>query len=254
MYKFQPSARFLGKKTVYLPSCHSTNDIASEMIQRDEASEGTVIITSNQTAGRGQRGNTWEARPGENLTLSIIFEPTFLAASSQFALNLAISLGVYEFFREWLDEDLVIKWPNDLLVSCRKLGGVLIENTLTGYQLSYAVVGIGLNINQTEFQVPMATSLRKETGQPYPFDLEMLYDRLLVRLETEYQRLRAGQFVELKARYLSRLFRYQEWQPYRRNGQLFNGRLIDVNDSGQLALETAQGVAYFGMKEVQFVI
>lgn len=224
------------------------------MIQRDEAPEGTVIVTSHQTAGRGQRGNAWEARPGENLTLSIILQPTFLAASAQFALNLAISLGVYEFFREWLDEGLTIKWPNDLYAGTRKLGGILIENTLTGYQLSYAVVGIGLNINQTQFNVPTATSLRKETGQPYPFDLEAVFDRLLVRLETEYQRLRDGRFTELKGRYLRHLFRYQEWHPYRRDGQVFNGCLVDVNDSGQLALETEQGVAYFGMQEVAFVI
>ncbi len=228
--------------------------MAAELIQRDDAFEGLLVITSHQTAGRGQRGNGWEARPGENLTLSLILQPTFLNAGAQFALSVAVSLGVYEFFREWLDDGLIIKWPNDLYVGHRKLGGILIENTLTGTQLSYAVVGLGLNINQLEFSVPTATSLRREIGQPYPFDLEAVLDRLLLRLEAEYRHLRDGRYPELKARYLRHLFRYQEWHPYRRNGQIFNACLVGISESGQLALETEQGLEYFGMKEVEFVM
>jgi BirA family biotin operon repressor/biotin-[acetyl-CoA-carboxylase] ligase len=224
------------------------------MIQRGEAPEGFVVITSYQTAGRGQRGNTWEARPGENLMLSLVLYPTFLPAPAQFALNVAVSLGVHAFFREWIDEDLCIKWPNDLYAGTRKLGGILIENTLTGYQMNQSVVGIGLNINQITFEVPTATSLRQQTGQPFPFDLELLLNRLLQCVETEYLRLRAGAFAEQKERYLRHLFRYRQWYPYRRDGRVFNGYLTDVSEAGQLVLETERGLEYFGLKEVEFVL
>eukprot|EP01137_Pigoraptor_chileana_P015025 Opistho-2@5140 len=107
-----------------------------------------VIITDNQTAGRGQRGNVWEASIGENLTFSLILKPNFLKASEQFQLNVAVSLGVLDCLSEYIDEDLKVKWSNDIYFQNQKMGGILIENTLQGYQIGYSVIGIGLNINQ----------------------------------------------------------------------------------------------------------
>ena len=97
MNKIQPKTLFIGKNTIYLPSCHSTNDIAAEMIQSGSVFDGTTVITSNQTAGRGQRGNAWEALAGQNITISIILKPNFLSANEQFKLNIAVSLGIREF-------------------------------------------------------------------------------------------------------------------------------------------------------------
>ncbi|MCY7352890.1 MAG: biotin--[acetyl-CoA-carboxylase] ligase [Cytophagaceae bacterium] len=262
-YNFKPSTLFIGKKIIFLPSCHSTNDELVKMIPEtggDSTLEGTVVVTDQQTAGRGQRGNRWEAEPGQNLTFSLLLKPTFLQASAQFDLSIAIALGVYEALGEHLDENqLRIKWPNDLYhlhpaEGNQKLGGLLIENTLQGYQVSTAIVGIGLNINQLIFPVPQATSLRRITGQPFSYDLERLLARLLECLEAEYLRLRQGGQQAQKARYLARLFRYQEWHPYRSNGRLFNAQLLGVDETGCLALETTGGLRYFGIKEVEFVI
>ena len=96
MYKIYPKTLFLGQITQYLPSCQSTNDEASALIAHRDPAEGLVVITDNQTAGRGQRGNQWEAKAGQNLTISIILKPSFLAATEQFWLNIAISLGIYD--------------------------------------------------------------------------------------------------------------------------------------------------------------
>jgi BirA family biotin operon repressor/biotin-[acetyl-CoA-carboxylase] ligase len=255
-YKSQPSTLFVGKKTIFLPTCHSTNDELAKMIQESgaEIPEGTVVVTAHQTAGRGQRGNRWEAAPGENLTCSVLLKPHFLRAAEQFRLSIAVALGVYGFLREHLDGALTVKWPNDLYCNDQKLGGLLIENTLQGHTLSESVVGIGLNINQLIFDVPTATSLRSVTGQPFRYDLDALLARLLECLEAEYLRLRRGGSDAQKARYLAALYRFQQWHPFRdAEGRLFNGQLLGVDEAGRLALQTDGGVRYFGVKEVGFV-
>ena len=254
MYKIQPKTLFTGKKIKYLSTCHSTNDIAVEMIQSEAVSEGTVVITDKQTAGRGQRGNTWLATEKQNLTFSLIWKPTFLKASQQFQLNVAISLGVFDFLREYIDEGLAVKWSNDLYFWNQKMGGILIENTLQGYSIEYSVIGIGLNINQLEFNLPTATSLRKVTGNPQQYDLSDCLCKLLEHLEKNYVLLKEGYYETLKARYLTHLFRYQEWHEYRIDGHIQLGQILGIDEHGRLALETSDGLNYYGFKEIEFII
>lgn len=221
----------------------------------EEIPEGTVVVTAHQTAGRGQRGNRWEAAPGENLTFSLLLRSSFLRAAEQFRLSIAVALGVYGALGEHLDEALKVKWPNDLFYGDQKLGGMLIENTLQGYGIAESVVGIGLNVNQLEFAVSTATSLRRITGQPFRYDLEILLARVLEGLEAEYLRLRQGGYEAQKGRYLAALYRYQEWHPFRAaDGRVFNGQILGVDEAGRLALQTESGVRYFGVKEVGFIV
>jgi BirA family transcriptional regulator, biotin operon repressor / biotin---[acetyl-CoA-carboxylase] ligase len=257
--KIQPKTLFLGKITKYLSTCHSTNDIASEMIQKtqfsqEEVIEGTVIVTDNQTAGRGQRGNSWEAQAGENLTFSLILKPSFLQASEQFQLNVAVSLGVYDFLSKYLDEGLKVKWSNDLYYENQKLGGILIENTLSGYQIGYSVVGIGLNINQKNFGISTATSLFNLSCPPQPYQLEELLENLLEAIEKNYLALKNGNYQQLKAKYLSVLFRFQEWHWFKQNEKEFMGQIIGIDETGKLALEVNDKINYYDFKEIQFVI
>jgi BirA family biotin operon repressor/biotin-[acetyl-CoA-carboxylase] ligase len=254
MHNFEPNTLFIGKNLIYLPTCHSTNDIAAEKIQQSDVFEGTVIVTSYQTAGRGQRGNAWETAPDQNLTFSLILRPSFLRASEQFRLSMVVSLGVYDFLSEFLDESLRIKWPNDMFVGTQKIGGILIENILQGSSIGYSIVGIGLNINQLEFVVPTATSLRREVRQPFRYDLEPLLNKLLIQLEKNYLALKNDSFDGIKIRYLSKLFRYQEYHYFRRNGSLFIGQIVGVDETGRLAVETNNYLEYFDLKEIEFVI
>ena len=169
---------------------HSTNDTATELVRKGNLVEGTVVITDDQTAGRGQRGTRWVTSPGENLTFSLVLRPAFLAASEQFLLSQAIALGVLRFVSDFANQ-AQIKWPNDLFVNQMKLGGILIENAWQGSRMSHAIVGIGLNINQVEFgsgpfvkaknPALRATSLRLETGKS--FELTALLPDLLQALE-----------------------------------------------------------------------
>ncbi|MCU0469379.1 MAG: biotin--[acetyl-CoA-carboxylase] ligase [Arcicella sp.] len=255
MYKIQPNTLFTGKSLKYLSNCHSTNDIAAQMIQSEQqVFEGTVIITDHQTAGRGQRGNTWEAHIGENLTFSVIFKPNFLKAHEQFQLNVAVSLGVLDFLTEYVDENLTVKWSNDIYYENQKMGGILIENTLQGYHIGYSVVGIGLNVNQIAFSHPQATSLRNITQNPLKYDLSELLAKLLEHLEKNYLAIQQGKYESLKIRYLSNLYRYQEYHYFRKNGQLFTGQIVGIDETGKLAIETDGIILYFDFKEVEFVI
>ena len=238
-----------------MPTCHSTNDIATQMIQSGEnVFEGTVIVTDNQTAGRGQRGNTWEASVGENLTFSIIFRPNFLKASDQFQLNVAVSLGVFDFLSKFIDEGLTVKWSNDIYYENQKMGGILIENTLQGYQIGHSVVGIGLNINQTQFGNLRATSLRNITQNPQRYDLFEMLKKLIESIEKNYLKIRNKEYEFLKMRYLSNLFRFEEYHYFRKNGQQFLGKITGIDETGKLGIETEGMVLYFDFKEVEFVL
>ena len=255
MYNIQPNTLFTGKIIKYLPTCHSTNDIAVQMIQSENmVFEGTVIITDNQTAGRGQRGNSWEAISGENLTFSLILKPNFLKASDQFQLNVAISMGVFDFLSEFIDENLKVKWSNDIYYENKKMGGILIENSLQGYQIGHSIIGIGLNINQTKFSNEGATSLRNVTQNPLKYDLSELLKNLLENIEINYLKIKNNDYESLKIKYLSNLFRFEEYHYFRRNGQQFLGQIIGIDKTGKLGIETDGNVIYFDFKEVEFMI
>ena len=152
MYKIPANTLFVGKNLVFVPDCPSTNTLALQITQQSPAKEGTLVITDNQTAGKGQRGNVWEAEPRQNLTFSLILKPGFLAVSKQFYLNVVICLALKDYLMEKISRTVYIKWPNDILVHEKKISGVLIENQLQGAHISNSIVGIGLNMNQKTIQ------------------------------------------------------------------------------------------------------
>ncbi|WP_460956967.1 biotin--[acetyl-CoA-carboxylase] ligase [Spirosoma litoris] len=254
MYKIYPKTLFLGQIIQYLPSCQSTNDEAAALIAQTDPSEGMLVITDNQTAGRGQRGNQWEAKSGQNLTVSLILKPSFLAATEQFWLNIAISLGIYDALQPLIGDSLRIKWPNDIYVGDQKLGGILIENILHGYNIEWSIVGMGLNVNQTEFGYSTATSLQLQAPLPNSYDLPGLLSRLCETLEQRYLQLRTGQRDTLKINYLQILYRYQEEHTFEADGYSFRGTIIGIDTTGRLAISTAGQVRYFNFKEVSFDI
>ena len=142
----------------------STNDLARDAKYRD----GDIVWADFQTAGRGQRGHTWESRAGENLTFSVVLEPTFLPAREQFLLSEAVALALVDMLAEQ-GVEARIKWTNDIYVGDRKLVGILIEHTYSGCNLSRTIAGVGINVNQRAFSadVPNPTSMALETGREF---------------------------------------------------------------------------------------
>jgi len=248
-----PQTLFTGQQLIWLPECESTNTKAQTLVVKNSATEGCTVITDKQTAGRGQRGNRWEAVAGENLTLSVVWFPSFLVANDQFQLSQAVALAVHDWAGSLLGPDpaLRLKWPNDLFFGGQKLGGILIENTVSGAKIQSSIVGIGLNINQQNFGIPTATSFGKLTGRHYV--LPPLAMSLLESLERRYLQARAGQRALLRADYLRVLYRYEEWHPYEVAGRRVVGRIVDVDEAGRLIVEMDGKLQRFGLQEIKFV-
>jgi BirA family transcriptional regulator, biotin operon repressor / biotin---[acetyl-CoA-carboxylase] ligase len=251
VYDLNLKTLFFGKKIIYLPSCHSTNDIAAELVHSTNVSEGTVVITDEQTAGRGQRGTRWETSRGQNFTLSIVLRPSFLMLGDQFMLSQAIALGIRNYLSGYVINSQ-IKWPNDLYINDLKIGGVLIENSVQGSRITHSVVGIGLNVNQSDFQMVRATSLRLETGRMFSLQEEL--PNLLQSLENTYLRLRQGQIGALRHEYLSALLGYGQKRVFRSGNNSFEGVVRGVSPTGQLLMELADGTRKaFDIKEIEWM-
>jgi BirA family transcriptional regulator, biotin operon repressor / biotin---[acetyl-CoA-carboxylase] ligase len=250
LYKISPNTLFIGREIFFLPTCHSTNDIAASLFKDKNVSEGTTVITSHQTAGRGQRGNTWEAAPGKNLTFSILLKPAFIPAAQQFNLNMAISVAIYNFLTTYFPEDITIKWPNDLYHQNKKISGMLIENTIKNNQLAEVVVGIGLNVNQVNFAEPKATSMQLISGNEY--SLEKLYAELLTSVEQIYLRLKADDLLYIQKLYSKNLYFFQKKRLFKTNS-VFEGKIVGVDAIGRLLVERENHIERFLFKEIEFV-
>ncbi len=251
LYNITPSTLFTGQNVIYLPSCRSTNEYANQLLSAHPM-DGTLVVASEQTAGRGQRGNHWEAKPDQNLTFSVIWKPTFLNPAQQFQLNIAVSLGVADFIEMYLPaSEVLVKWSNDLYFRAKKLGGILIENQIQSQQINYAVVGIGLNINQTDFQEDKAISFAQITHKTY--QLEVALEMLLAKLEARYFQLRHKKYDQLKTMYLQKMYRYQETHWYRDKTGIFRGEIIGIDAAGRLAVSRQHKIQYYNFKEIEFL-
>jgi BirA family transcriptional regulator, biotin operon repressor / biotin---[acetyl-CoA-carboxylase] ligase len=250
LYKIPANTLFLGKNLVFMPECHSTNTIAMELCQQSHTPEGTLVITSKQIAGRGQRGNTWESEPNSNLTLSLVLKPSFLAIKDQFYLNIFVSLAIRDLLSQMCSATVQIKWPNDILINELKICGILIENQLSGDRITNAVVGIGLNINQRHFASSTATSLALITSQAY--ELQLVLELLLGHLETYYLHLRQHHYEKLRAAYLKHLYRINEDHSFLSHERKFEGKIVGIDAHGRLRIRTDGEEKVFGIKEVAF--
>ncbi|MDX1902588.1 MAG: biotin--[acetyl-CoA-carboxylase] ligase [Thermonemataceae bacterium] len=245
---------FIGKDLQYLPSCQSTNTYAFELIQNEDYFDGTVVLTDEQTAGRGQAGNTWEAEAGQNITMSLILCPKFLTVQEQFFLNMAITLAIHDFLLAFVPEKQVlqIKWSNDLLYLKKKIAGVLIQNIISQGYISKSVIGIGININQRSFIFEGATSLNILTGLMY--DLEFLVAKLLEKIEARYWKLKERKFEELRQDYYQNLYAWQEYSPFESENEVWWGKILGVDEWGMLLIER-NGISHkFNFKEIKFLL
>lgn len=250
MHKIFTNTNFIGKNVIYLPTCHSTNDIATESLSKNNVSEGTIFITDHQTAGKGQRGNQWEAEKGMNLTLSIILKPHFLDISEQYFLNIIISLSIHDLFSQYINHGLSIKWPNDIFYLDNKMGGILIENSIRNNQLENVVVGIGLNINQQHFINEKAISLSNICNQQ--FNLQELLALLIGYIETRYIQLKKGGKQNIIKDYLHVLYWINEKHLFKAEN-FFEGEIKGIDSVGRLIILDNQKERFFNNKEVTFV-
>jgi len=246
---------FIGQSSIELISIDSTNNYVLELLKEASVADGTIVWTQEQTAGRGQRGNNWISRAGENITLSLLLHPE-LRPQKQFYLTKVISLAVAAFVGNMLGnkEIVQIKWPNDIYVSEKKIAGILIENILRGDIVNSSIVGIGLNINQCEFDESLknVTSLKLLTKTE--FNIKKCIDKLCEQIEPRYLQLKANKLELLNIDYHKKLYRLDAVGVYKKNGELFNATLTGVTEQGKLLLRLRNTeIISCDFKEVIFV-
>ncbi len=238
---------------IWLDKVDSTNTFCMNLAAKGEP-EGIAVAANVQEQGRGQRGNSWESKDGENLTFSVLLRPTFLKVEEQFSLSKVISLSICD----WISTkglNAKIKWPNDIYVGDKKVAGILIENSFSSSTLEVSVVGIGLNLNQKEFSrdIPNPTSMALLTGNQ--FRPEVVLSELMGAIRTRYLQLGSGFKMGIDNDYLNKLYRYNEYHSFTTNEVGFKAKIVGVKPTGELILETDKGEQRtFAFKEISFEI
>ncbi len=227
---------------IELLSIDSTNNYAlsllkpSNLTERQMATHGSAVFAHEQFAGKGQRGKTWHSKAGENIHLSVILMPKKIALSQQFLLSAIVALSVREVFDKYAQSDITIKWPNDIYFSNRKAGGILIENIVAGNEWKWAIAGIGLNINQTQFDAVEGmnpVSLRQITGKH--FDCKALASEIRDAVLLKYESYNPKTII---AEYNQFLYKKKETVGFEKDGNLFYGWVKEVLPDGQLTVQT----------------
>jgi len=221
----------------------STNKYAMEMLSEGLAQHLDAWFAIDQTQGKGQRGKNWLSKPGENITFSVVIQPQYSFQKNPFAFNAFITLVCRDFIASILQLDVQIKWPNDLFVNDRKAGGILIENRYLGKNWKWAVVGIGINVNQIDFPDDLfaATSFKKITNKDFdPIQLARLLHKDLVEAYENSTEIEESQIWE---RYNQYLFKKKQICSLRINGNKIIGTISHVNDQGFIVV-IQNGVEY----------
>ena len=243
---------FAAKKLIILETVDSTNNYAMGMIQNGSAKSGYAVFAKKQTAGRGRRGKTWKSAASKNIMLSIIAEMQWLPIRQQFQLSMGVALGCLDFFSNYLKENIKIKWPNDIFVNDRKAGGVLIENIIKGNLWQWAVIGIGININQENFEQEKfcAISLKEITGKDY--DVIELSEKLHLCILKRIEGLSYSKTTDLLHEYNENLFCRNELVKLKKGNIIFETIIKEVSASGELITSDVIERS-FELDEIQWV-
>lgn len=210
-----------------------------QLIDADKAQPGLTIVANSQTEGKGQRGRTWVDAPGDSLLMSVIVQPKD-AISAQFAFNASVTVAIANVLAKLNDNwQLHIKWPNDIIINDKKAGGILIENVIRGANWTHAVIGLGLNVNQSCFNdtLPFATSLKINSGEKY--DLKEL--RYLIRNEILKAANSVQPITERMKQYNNRLYKKGQTQLFTDNNLQWNATILNTEPNGMLCVQLENG-------------
>jgi len=219
-----------------LPTTDSTNNHAMNEARMGQTSDGTAYFALDQYQGKGQRAKTWSSKPGENIILSVVKDCSGLQLNNQFQLSVAVALACFDFFSAYAGDETRIKWPNDIYWRDRKAGGILIENMVKSDRWGKAIIGMGININQTTFDTieGKPVSLKQITGKS--FDPISLAKELCQHLEHRFLVLENKPFDQLLSAYNDQLYKKDELVPFKRNNIQFQAKVNGVDKDGHLLI------------------
>lgn len=239
-------------RLIALDSVNSTSSYLAGIAET--MPHGTVVSAYAQTAGRGQRGNSWESEPGANLTFSMLLRPDGIRAAEQFSLSEAVALGIASALRHYLPDTAVcIKWPNDIYAADRKICGILIENSLLGSCIRHSIAGIGINVNQTVWRsdAPNPVSMAQIAG--HGFDRDEVLERVCREIMHELSLPSAPRHD----RYMQALWgRYGLTYRDTATGEIFRASIRSIAPDGMMTLAPLDGAPerVYAFKEVAVII
>ncbi|OYX82903.1 MAG: biotin--[acetyl-CoA-carboxylase] ligase [Flavobacteriales bacterium 32-34-25] len=240
-------------KLIKLDAIDSTNDFLKGLSTTQELENYTVVTAENQTKGRGQMGAVWNSEKSKNLIMSIFVKDLLAGIEGIYQLNIATALAIIEVLKTFEIQNLSIKWPNDIMSANFKLAGILIENSFKSDGSIATIIGIGLNVNQTNFDnLPKASSMAVVSNSV--FDKDELVLLIVEKLKENFKLLNSNSEV-LWNTYLELLFKKEVPMPFVVNNQKpFMGIIKGVSTSGKLILLLEDdSVVEYGLKEIQML-
>jgi len=239
------------KESLYVKQTLSTNALSWEMNRDKSLPDGFVVYTDFQTAGKGQPGNSWESAKGKNLLFSVVLHPIHVPLDELYILSELVSVAIKKTLDDYAS-DITVKWPNDIYWKDKKLGGILIENSLQGNRIKTVVIGVGLNVNQVSFEsnAPNPVSLLHITGKSNK--RKQLLLQIIQHIQDLYTEFNVD---KIRNAYAESLYRKEGFHSYQARTDLFLAKIIEVLPDGQLILEKENGeTSGFYFKEVQFIL
>lgn len=238
---------------IYLSSTSSTNDYLKELSERLPMPEWSTVRAGYQTIGKGQRGNSWQSLPDENLLVSYFLKPTFIAPFASFDLNRMICNALLRLLNGYGIDHVEIKWPNDIIVNRHKIAGVLIENSLSLKAVENSIIGIGLNVNQKAFSELKNPVISMSQILDMQLDLEEVFVRLTNELKVSYQNLQYD-LVGLRSFFFQNLYGVKNKFQYIHEGRRLEGKIMEISEEGRLAVQLDDKIVFYYSKEIEFVL
>lgn len=238
---------------IKLSAIDSTNDYLKQLSREKKLDNFTIVVANEQTKGRGQMGSKWVSEVGKNLTFSVLVKNVMIANEKLFDWNIVVALAVLEVLERHEIQKVSIKWPNDIMADSKKVGGILIENVLKNGESFDSVVGIGLNLNQTNFEdLPKATSLKSLTNKNY--DIFETAEEIVKKIEEKYQQLDKSMTVFWN-KYHEKLFKIDKPLAFEDSkNNRFMGIIQGVTHDGKLQVMLEDdSITFFNIKEIQML-
>jgi BirA family biotin operon repressor/biotin-[acetyl-CoA-carboxylase] ligase len=238
---------------IKLNAIDSTNDYLKQLSREKVLDDFTIVITDEQTKGKGQMGSKWVSEVGKNLTFSVLVKNVNVKTEQLFDWNIAVALAVLETLEKYKVPNISIKWPNDIMADSKKVGGILIENTIKNEGGFDSVVGIGLNLNQTNFDdLPKATSLKNVTNKDY--DVLEFAKNITKNIQNKYSNLET-KMPKYWQDYHQKLFKIDKPLTFEDvNNNRFMGIIQGVTSEGKLqVILEDDSVVFYGIKDVRML-
>ena len=233
---------------IKLDAIDSTNDYLRKLILEKKPTTPTVVVSQYQKKGKGQRGQVWTSQAGKNLMFSLYMPNFALPTKEVYSINKIVSVCLMHWLSSFKIPNICVKWPNDILSGDSKLAGILIESNVLQSTANSIIIGVGLNVNQVEFQnLPNATSMQLLTGKSYDIDA------LLFSLTTRLIECLTPPLKYCNDDYHKYLYGLGQSRLFLKDNKTFEGIIQSVNSEGKLVLETTAGMQVFDVKELQFV-